>query len=60
MPRGRKSKGLSKLVKFKIHPDVYEFLEGCASKLNISVSEMIRRIIYREVYEIGFKGKKLE
>jgi len=52
--RGRKSMGPTKVVKFKMHTDVYEFLKDVAKEQKISLAELLRRIIYRAVYEVSF------
>ena len=46
--------GLTKVVKFKMHTDIYEFLKDVAKEQKISLAELLRRIIYRAVYEVSF------
>jgi len=52
--RGRPNTGLTKLLKLKIHPDIYHFLQEVARKKNISTAEIARRIIYEAVMRVSF------
>jgi len=56
--RHKKSKGLSKLIKFKIHPDIYQFLKDTAERREVSLAEICRRIIYESVFKVSFPDKK--